>query len=289
MAFQIYNWSEVSTSLNQGLVSAAVATPSSDAVVAQGSMNVFSYYSATDALATIEASNYFNQASPNSVMYSVQSQDIIFVTGTDASVMLQVDTVTLPSDGDSGTITTQSFTPAGSVGTSNIQALAVTAAKIANNTITSAQVAANAFGFDQLSNTVAKVATVTLSAAQFNGMYATPVLLLAAQGAGTLVLVDKIEFDMAYVSAQYAAGGVVAAQYGNTVNGAGPAATATIAAASFTGVTASSQLTSGSAQVLAANTACLNTALYISNATAAFTTGDSTFNVYIYYKVLTPA
>ena len=289
MSFQIYNWSEVSSSLNQGLVTADIATPTSDTSTKQGSMNIFSYFSATDTVADMEASNYFNQADPNSVIFSVQSQDIVFVTGTDSSTLLQFETVTLPSDGNSGTITTQSFTPAGSVGTSNIQNLAVTAAKIANNTITAAQVANNAFGFGQLSNTVAQVATVALTAAQFNGMYATPVLLLAAQGVGTLILVDKVEFDVAFVSAQYAAGGVVAAQYGNTSHGAGPAATATIAAASFTGIAASSQLTTGSAQVLAANTACLDAAIYLSNATQAFTTGDSTFNVYIYYKVLTPA
>lgn len=131
MSFQIYNWSEVSVSLNQGLVSAAIATPSSDSTVLQGAMNIFSYYSPTDDLATIEASNYFNQAEPNTVIFSVQSQDIVFVTGTDGSVMLQFETVTLPTDGSSGTITTQSFTPAGTVGTSNILNNAVTGPKLA--------------------------------------------------------------------------------------------------------------------------------------------------------------
>ena len=59
MAFELYNFSEVSTSLNQGVITAAIATPSSDTSTLQGSMNVFTYFSATDTFATIAASNYF--------------------------------------------------------------------------------------------------------------------------------------------------------------------------------------------------------------------------------------
>jgi hypothetical protein len=125
MAFTLYNWSEVSVSLNQGLVTAAIATPSSDTSVAQGSMNLFSYYS-LDTLATIEASNYFLP-----VIIDLVVNDVIMVTGADGSVFLQVATVTYPSDITSGTITTQSFTPAGSVGTSNILDNAVTGPKLA--------------------------------------------------------------------------------------------------------------------------------------------------------------
>ena len=274
MAFQIYNWSCVSGSLNQGLVSAAIDTPSSANTVLQGSMNLFSYYSATDSVATIEGSNYFL-----SVIYDLAVNDIIMVTGTDSSIFLQVASVTLPANGSSGTVTTQSFTAAGTVGTSNITNLAVTSAKIANNAV----------GFTQLATTVGALATVPLTAAQINGMYAAPVSLVAGAGAGTFIGFEKLVLDIDYGTTPFAAGGAIAVQYANTVHGAGIAASASIAAASLTGVSASSQLTAGSVSVVGTNTALENIGLYLSNATAAFTTGDSTANAYVYYRVLSPA
>ena len=274
MAFQIYNWSCVSGSLNQGLVSAAIDTPSSDVVTLQGSMNLFSFYSATDAVATIEGSNYFLP-----VIYDLAVNDVIMVTGSDSSIFLQVASVTLPANGSSGTVTTQSFTAAGTVGTSNITNLAVTSAKIANNAV----------GFTQLATAVGALASVPLTAAQINGMYAAPVQLVAAAGAGTLLIFDKMVLDIDYGTTPFAAGGAIAVQYANTVHGAGVAASTSIAAASLTGVSASSQLIVGAVAVVAANTAIENIGLYLSNATAAFTTGDSTGNAYVYYKTLSPA
>ncbi len=285
MAFEIYNWSCVSSSLNQGLTTAAIATPTSNSSVAQGSMNLFSYYSVGDALATIEASNYFLP-----VIYDLKTQDVIMVTGSDASIFLQVETVTLPADGSSGTVTVQSFTPAGTVGTSNITNLAVTTAKIANNAVTATQIANNTVDFGQIALDVAASATVALTAAQINGMYATPVQLIAAPGAGKLILIEAIIWDIAFVSAQYAAGGAIQAQYGNTVHGAGSPASASLAAGTLNGVAASGFLANASgASVLNAPATVENTAVYLSNATGAFTTGDSTVNLYIRYRVITPA
>ena len=59
MAFELYNWSQVSTSLNQGVISAAIATETGDSVIQQGSGNLFSYFSPNDTVAEIGASNYF--------------------------------------------------------------------------------------------------------------------------------------------------------------------------------------------------------------------------------------
>src|SRR6266481_2837385 len=112
MAFTIYNWSEVSVSLNQGLVSAAIATPSSDTTTLQGAMNLFSYYS-LDAVAVINAVDYFVP-----VVIDLELYDVIMVTGSDASEFLQVSAITKPDDnGNGASVTTESFTPTGSVGT----------------------------------------------------------------------------------------------------------------------------------------------------------------------------
>jgi hypothetical protein len=157
--------------------------------------------------------------------------------------------------------------------------------------ISGSKIANNAVDYAQLALDVAASATVALTAAQINGMYATPVQLIAAPGAGKLIVIDSMLWDIAFVSAQYAAGGAIAAQYGNTVNGAGPAASGTLAAASLNGVAASGFLSNaGSSGLLnVAASASLNTAVFLSNATAAFTTGDSTVNLYIRYRVVTPA
>ena len=132
--------------------------------------------------------------------------------------------------------------------------------------------------------------SVALTAAQIQGMYATPVQLLAAPGAGRLIIIDQILWDITFVSAQYAAGGAIAAQYGNTIHGGGAAASGSLAAASLNGVAASGFLSNagvgGSLNVSKANS--LNTAIYLSNASGAFTTGDSTALLYIRYRILSP-
>ena len=165
-------------------------------------------------------------------------------------------------------------------GVTTVQTGAITGAKIANNAVDYAQLALD----------VAATATVTLTAAQVNGMYAAPVSIVAAAGAGKLILIDSILWDIAFVSAQYAAGGAIQAQYGNTVHGAGSPASASIAAATLNGVAASGYIANGSGSAtLNAPATVLNTAVYLSNATAAFTTGDSTVTLYIRYRVVTPA
>jgi len=166
-------------------------------------------------------------------------------------------------------------------GATTIQAGAVTGSKIANNAVDYAQLALD----------VAASATVTLSAAQIKALYDTPVQLVAAPGSGKLIIIDSILWDIAFVTTQYAAGGVIAAQYGNAAHGAGPAASGTLAAASLNGVAASGFLSNGGIQgsLNVAASASLNTAVYLSNQTGDFTTGDSTATLYVRYRVVTPA
>lgn len=158
---------------------------------------------------------------------------------------------------------------------------------IANLAVTTAKIAANAVTFAKLDISVLQSATVTLSAAQIKALYDTPVLLVAAQGAGKMVVIDSINWDITFVSASYAAGGVLAAQYGNTVHGAGPAASGTIAAATLNAVAASTELSQGSAALNVAKTAASNVAVYLSNASGDFTTGDSTASLTVRYHVVT--
>lgn len=264
----------------------------------------------TDDLAVITTTDYFSSQAAdvellNNGVWQWENEDIVLIyyataqigwftydASTDAFVSLAANgglSNTLPSGdifvGNSSNVAT-ARAMSGDGTLSNTGVLT-----IGSGAITGSKIAANAVDYANIALDVAASATVSLTAAQVNGMYATPVQLIAAPGAGKLILIDSILWDIAFVSAQYAAGGAIAAQYGATIHGAGPAASGTLAAASLNGVAASGFLSNaGSAGLLnVAASASENTAVYLSNATAAFTTGDSTVNLYIKYRVVTPA
>jgi len=264
----------------------------------------------TDDLSTITTADYFSSQAAdvellNNGVWQWENEDVVLIyyataqigwftydATTDAFVSLAANgglSNTLPSGdifvGNASNVATAAAM-SGDATLSNTGVLTIAAGAVSGSMI-----ANNAVDYAQLAVDVAATATVALTAAQINGMYATPVQLIAAPGAGKLIIIDSILWDVAFVSAQYAAGGAIAAQYGNTIHGAGPAASATLAAATLNGVAASSFLgEAGSSTVLdVAKTASLNTAVYISNASAAFTTGDSTVNLYIRYRIVSPA
>jgi hypothetical protein len=140
---------------------------------------------------------------------------------------------------------------------------------------------------------ILRVASVAISAAEFNGMYAAPKQLIAAPGANKLIVVDRLELIMTFGAAQFASGGVVAAQYDSTVHGAGVLATNSEAAADFTGAAASTTFVfngnAGNTVGAMPFSTTVNKGLYLSNATGAFTTGDSTFVAKVHYRIVATA
>ncbi len=133
-------------------------------------------------------------------------------------------------------------------------------------------------------------ATFTLTAAQFDAMSVTPVTVLAAAGAGTMIVPEQIYLALNYGGVQFAGGGVVGFQYGTTAALAGTLATNTEAAADFTGATSDTlykfKSSSGNGTQVA-TAAGTNAAISISNQTAAFTAGTgSTFAGTIIYRVI---
>lgn len=261
MAFNAANFTRVSLAYNTGAFQ-------TDAGLINGPA-IYTYRSASDTVAQISAANYFA-----SVVYQMSIYDYIFLTGSDGNLLVYVDAI----DKEAGTISVASFSTAGSVGTGNIIDGAVTTAKLAANAVTSAKTAANLIQY----------AAVPLTAANLLAMYATPVLVLAAGGANTLHVVERAVLAMTYGTTQFAAGGVIGLQYGNTANLAGELATATVAAASITGAASTSEMLQG-ALATGAFTATVNQGLYISNQTAAFTTGDSTAVLHLWYRTIATA
>lgn len=135
---------------------------------------------------------------------------------------------------------------------------------------------------------VTQTESVAISAADFNGMYAAPKLLVAAPGANKLLVLDSVSLVMTYGTANYAAGGVAAVQYDSTINGAGVIASTTLAAATFQAA-ASTTFTFNRGVVPAPFTTTVNKGLYLSNITGAFTTGDSPMVAHVNYHTIATA
>jgi hypothetical protein len=146
-------------------------------------------------------------------------------------------------------------------------------------------IGANKVLSSMISPLVRKYATVDISAAEFNGMYDAPKLLLAAQGANTLIVLDQLQLVMTYGAAPFAAGGVAAVQYDSTVHGAGVIASTTLSAATFQAAE-STTFTMNSGVVALPFSTTVNKGLYLSNLTADFTTGDSTMVAHLWYRVI---
>lgn len=150
-------------------------------------------------------------------------------------------------------------------------------------------IGANKVLSSMVSPLLVKYAAVPVSAAEFNGAYAAPKLLLAAGGANTLVVIERAVLAMTFVSATYANGGVVTLQYNNTVNGAGVAATNGEAAADFFAAASTAfqfNGVAGDTVAISPFTTTVNKGIYLSNLTGAFTTGDGTWVMHLWYKII---
>lgn len=233
-----------------------------------------------EAVATIAASGYFNNYQVNMTLGlgPLSLGDLIIINGNDASALYTVATVVT-------NVTVSVFAAAGVVGTANIQDGAVTANKLATDSVTTAKILAGNVTSAKIAPAVLQYTTVAVTAANFNGMYAAPKLLVAAGGANTQLIVDKVILAMTYGSANYAAGGVAAVQWDSTANGAGVIASTTLSAATFQAA-ASTSFTFNGGVVPATFTTTVNKGLYLSNITGAFTTGDSAMVAHVWYKVI---
>lgn len=120
--------------------------------------------------------------------------------------------------------------------------------------------------------------TVVLSSAQILALFATPVTVIAAPLAGIIAVVDRILFQMLPTATQYASGGVITLQY----SGGAAVLTGSIAAA-----VVNSASVSYTTLVGAGVTGLAATAITVSNATGAFTTGTGTAKLQIDYHLVT--
>lgn len=132
-------------------------------------------------------------------------------------------------------------------------------------------------------------ATGAITAAEFKGMFAAPKEIIAAQGANKVIKVHGFVLNLDYGAAQFTTGGVTSLQYGPVIEGGGPIITTAIAAASFNNAVADSVYSTANAAIVTTSLLSENLGVYLSNQTAAFAVGDSTFTYYIWYSVVTTA
>ena len=129
---------------------------------------LFSYASATDAIATVTAADYFAD-----VVYDLAVGDLIFIDASDADGIYLVDAV----DRDAGTVSVVSYGPAGAVGTANIQANAVTLAKLASG-ITPSHIVKYAAEYTTTGGSASEAITVA-------GVLATDLVFVQVKNDGT--------------------------------------------------------------------------------------------------------
>lgn len=152
-------------------------------------------------------------------------------------------------------------------------ASAVVAADIAPGAVTSAKMA------DDLVHS----AQVSLSSANILALSATPITLVAAPGAGKVVIVESILFKMVRTATAYANGGAVEVRY---TDGSGAKVSADVAAALITTGGAGTAY-AHVAGIEASITPVANAAIIVTNATAPFITGTGTAVVSIKYRIVT--
>lgn len=145
------------------------------------------------------------------------------------------------------------------------------------------EVLANSLDTTAIAAKVLQYAAVSVTAAEINAMYVTPKLLVAAPAAGRLIVPQRWLWSLT-AGTQFASGGVVQIQYGNTGSGGGSAIGNTLAANQVTSATSLDNLVLlGSSNLVL--TAGVATGLYLSNQTGSFTTGTGTAIVHIWYSV----
>lgn len=167
----------------------------------------------------------------------------------------------------------------------------IVAADIATGAVATAEILDDTIVVGDLNTSVMVEALVTLTSANILAMNATPVTILAAPGAGKVIVVDEIEFFHDYATAAYADGGDVTIEYETSGLDVNVFDVALVTATSddnwvIKPLTYTSTASTSSHASLTANA---NKALLITNATGAFTGGNASniIKMRIRYHVVT--
>ncbi len=131
--------------------------------------------------------------------------------------------------------------------------------------------------------------TVSLSSADIQSMYTDGIVLIAAQGAHTCIMVHDVFFEYIFVTTEYVDGDLPQISYGSLNADFNPTPIIILQNLLINTSSAFYQ-TNGSdfnGGIILASSGCINTGVYISNYTANFSGGDSTAKITLTYSVIT--
>lgn len=126
----------------------------------------------------------------------------------------------------------------------------------------------------------------TVSSAELLALFATPKVLIAAQGAGTIIQLDSCLMKYVYNSVQYTLGGAIQL---NWVGGSTSVmdASSTMLSGADIQAAASKTIRGRVADLGITVTTFENTGIQITNAGEAFASGNGTIKVYLTYRIIT--
>jgi hypothetical protein len=127
-------------------------------------------------------------------------------------------------------------------------------------------------------------ATKTLNSTQIAAMNGAPILFdtISNPGANKAIVIKYWGFDLSFNSAAYTGGGAINLYYDNART---QQATVNVAATNMTAAASVCTNGAGSAAIIPGANA-INKPIYISNATAAFATGDSNVTFFAFYSII---
>jgi hypothetical protein len=252
----------------------------------------WAYNAGNDTIANVEASGYFYyfanyKAGPLYANGSfIQVGDLIYCVCSNGVVQLSVTSLNpiVTTANETGFLSTSltngnifvgnasniatGVTPSGVIAISNTGV-----ASIVPGSITSASLAPTTIQYA----TVTGISPLTLSSAGAQ--------LVAAPGAGNVILPIAMNFNYIFATALYTSGGAIGVQYGNNAAAGGQACSATLSAVTFDAY-ASSQVFGLAPAITGASSGSINKPLYLTAASLNFATGAGTITAYISYIVV---
>lgn len=154
----------------------------------------------------------------------------------------------------------------------------------AASAVATADIAAGAVTSAKMAEDLVRTVQVSLTAANIIAMGTTPVSLIAAPGAGKIIIIEHILFKMVRTGTAFTGGGAAEFRY---TDASGAKVSADVAAAVITTGGAGTEYAAVGG-LEASLTPVANAAVVIRNGTAAFAAGTGTAVVTIKYRIVTP-
>ena len=172
-----------------------------------------------------------------------------------------------------GTLTTTEISNSAAITGTQLASATVSGSNMVNHTVTSTQLALNTIQF------------ATVTGITPNTLYSAGTSLVAAPGAGLVIVPLSFAFNYIYATAQYTSGGAIGVQYNSTVHQGGQLCSATLAAATFNAY-AANEMVSLAVAVSGVSSGSINQPLYLTCASNNFASGSGTITAFVSYIVV---